>query len=209
MRSSHRPGKNQSSGPPSSSSAVREGSLWEGGPLSLGPGLGQAGRWLCSAALKLPRSLLEAGAGGKLFLGPQRSPLHRAGSGAGLRGRSAGSAVLSCGVLRSATTWEPPQGASLGSESSISAGTLPPGLGQETCSGFRQGTCLVPALPPCSDWALSLAGTVGVQISGLQEYGAMGGSTHAVSAAMWACQHCTFMNQPGTDHCEMCSLPRT
>lgn len=53
------------------------------------------------------------------------------------------------------------------------------------------------------------AGTVGVQLPGLQEYGAMGGSPHAVSAAMWACQHCTFMNQPGTEHCEMCSLPRT
>ncbi|KAM6111235.1 LOW QUALITY PROTEIN: nuclear protein localization protein 4 homolog [Pterocles gutturalis] len=59
-------------------------------------------------------------------------------------------------------------------------------------------------------WAIEqLCSTVGVQISGLQEYGAMGGSTHAVSAAMWACQHCTFMNQPGTDHCEMCSLPRS
>ncbi|NXC21138.1 NPL4 protein, partial [Corythaeola cristata] len=60
-------------------------------------------------------------------------------------------------------------------------------------------------------WATieQLCSTVGVQISGLQEYGAMGGSTHAVSAAMWGCQHCTFMNQPGTDHCEMCSLPRT
>lgn len=63
---------------------------------------------------------------------------------------------------------------------------------------------------PCSDGlSLSPAGTVGVQISGLQEYGAVGGSAHATSAAVWACQHCTFMNQPGTDHCEMCSLPRT
>lgn len=52
-------------------------------------------------------------------------------------------------------------------------------------------------------------GTVGVQLPGLQEYGAVGGSTHAASSAMWACQHCTFMNQPGTGHCEMCSLPRT
>lgn len=112
-------------------------------------------------------------------------------------------------MLRSATTWEPPPGASLGAEGSISAGKFSPGLGWETCSGFRQGTCLFPVLLPCSDWTLFLAGTVGVQISGLQEYGAMGGSTHAVSAAMWACQHCTFMNQPGTDHCEMCSLPRT
>lgn len=99
------------------------------------------------------------------------------------------------------------QGPGLGGEGSILAGPLLPGLGWETRSGFR--TRLFPALSPCSDRALSLAGTVGVQISGLQEYGAMGGSTHAVSAAMWACQHCTFMNQPGTDHCEMCSLPRT
>lgn len=53
------------------------------------------------------------------------------------------------------------------------------------------------------------AGTVGVQLPGLQEYGAVGGPSHAAAAAMWACQHCTFMNQPGTGHCEMCSLPRT
>lgn len=52
-------------------------------------------------------------------------------------------------------------------------------------------------------------GTVGVQLPGLQEYGAVGGPTHTASSAMWACQHCTFMNQPGTGHCEMCSLPRT
>lgn len=51
-------------------------------------------------------------------------------------------------------------------------------------------------------------GTVGVQLPGLQEYGAAGSSAHDASAAMWACQHCTFMNQPGTGHCEMCSLPR-
>uniref|UniRef100_A0A8D1BDU6 Nuclear protein localization protein 4 homolog n=1 Tax=Sus scrofa TaxID=9823 RepID=A0A8D1BDU6_PIG len=60
-------------------------------------------------------------------------------------------------------------------------------------------------------WATieQLCSTVGVQLPGLQEYGAVGGPTHAASAAMWACQHCTFMNQPGTGHCEMCSLPRT
>nr|XP_048673677.1 nuclear protein localization protein 4 homolog isoform X3 [Caretta caretta] len=60
-------------------------------------------------------------------------------------------------------------------------------------------------------WATieQLCSTVGVQVSGLHEYGAMGSSTHAASSAMWACQHCTFMNQPGTGHCEMCSLPRT
>uniref|UniRef100_A0A8C6IT68 Nuclear protein localization protein 4 homolog n=1 Tax=Melopsittacus undulatus TaxID=13146 RepID=A0A8C6IT68_MELUD len=60
-------------------------------------------------------------------------------------------------------------------------------------------------------WATieQLCSTVGVPLSGLQEYGAVGGSAHAAAAAMWGCQHCTFMNQPGTDHCEMCSLPRT
>lgn len=57
--------------------------------------------------------------------------------------------------------------------------------------------------------SLPSAGTVGVQLPGLQEYGAVGGSSHATTAAMWACEHCTFMNQPGTGHCEMCSLPRT
>ncbi|NWY17932.1 NPL4 protein, partial [Aphelocoma coerulescens] len=60
-------------------------------------------------------------------------------------------------------------------------------------------------------WATieQLCSTVGVPLPGLQEYGAMGGSSHAVATAMWPCQHCTFMNQPGTDHCEMCSLPRS
>ncbi|XP_007482935.1 nuclear protein localization protein 4 homolog isoform X2 [Monodelphis domestica] len=60
-------------------------------------------------------------------------------------------------------------------------------------------------------WATieQLCSTVGVQLPGMHEYGAIGGPTHATSSAMWACQHCTFMNQPGTDHCEMCSLPRT
>ncbi|XP_047400255.1 nuclear protein localization protein 4 homolog isoform X2 [Sciurus carolinensis] len=60
-------------------------------------------------------------------------------------------------------------------------------------------------------WATieQLCSTVGVQLPGLQEYGAVGGSAHAATSAMWACQHCTFMNQPGTGHCEMCSLPRT
>uniref|UniRef100_A0A8C5L1W3 Nuclear protein localization protein 4 homolog n=1 Tax=Jaculus jaculus TaxID=51337 RepID=A0A8C5L1W3_JACJA len=60
-------------------------------------------------------------------------------------------------------------------------------------------------------WATieQLCSTVGVQLPGLHEYGAVGGSAHAATSAMWACQHCTFMNQPGTGHCEMCSLPRT
>ncbi|EGW06242.1 Nuclear protein localization protein 4-like [Cricetulus griseus] len=60
-------------------------------------------------------------------------------------------------------------------------------------------------------WATieQLCSTVGVQLPGLHEYGAVGGSARAAPSAMWACQHCTFMNQPGTGHCEMCSLPRT
>ncbi|EHB08021.1 Nuclear protein localization protein 4-like protein [Heterocephalus glaber] len=60
-------------------------------------------------------------------------------------------------------------------------------------------------------WATieQLCSTVGLQLPGLHEYGAVGGSTRAATTAMWACQHCTFMNQPGTGHCEMCSLPRT
>uniref|UniRef100_A0A8C9ZZ46 Nuclear protein localization protein 4 homolog n=1 Tax=Sander lucioperca TaxID=283035 RepID=A0A8C9ZZ46_SANLU len=50
--------------------------------------------------------------------------------------------------------------------------------------------------------------TVGGQPSSSQGYGAMGGpSAPASSSAMWSCLHCTFMNQPGTEHCEMCSLP--
>uniref|UniRef100_A0A674NQ26 Nuclear protein localization protein 4 homolog n=1 Tax=Takifugu rubripes TaxID=31033 RepID=A0A674NQ26_TAKRU len=41
-------------------------------------------------------------------------------------------------------------------------------------------------------------------------YEAMGGpSVPSSSSAMWSCLHCTFMNQPGTEHCEMCSLPRS
>lgn len=61
-------------------------------------------------------------------------------------------------------------------------------------------------------WATieQLCSTVGVQPSELQDYGASGGSAHAASStSMWSCQHCTFMNQAGTDQCEMCRLPRT
>uniref|UniRef100_A0A8C9ZRZ0 Nuclear protein localization protein 4 homolog n=1 Tax=Sander lucioperca TaxID=283035 RepID=A0A8C9ZRZ0_SANLU len=60
-------------------------------------------------------------------------------------------------------------------------------------------------------WATieQLCSTVGGQPSSSQGYGAMGGpSAPASSSAMWSCLHCTFMNQPGTEHCEMCSLPR-
>lgn len=72
-------------------------------------------------------------------------------------------------------------------------------LGRRPAEGGRASHSGSPALSP---------GTVGVQLPGLQEYGAAGSSAHDASAAMWACQHCTFMNQPGTGHCEMCSLPR-
>lgn len=61
-------------------------------------------------------------------------------------------------------------------------------------------------------WATieQLCSTVGAQPSELQDFGASGGSAHAASSSsMWSCLHCTFMNQAGTDHCEMCQLPRT
>uniref|UniRef100_A0A673A2F3 Nuclear protein localization protein 4 homolog n=2 Tax=Sphaeramia orbicularis TaxID=375764 RepID=A0A673A2F3_9TELE len=61
-------------------------------------------------------------------------------------------------------------------------------------------------------WATieQLCSTVGGQPSSSLGYGAMGGpSVPASSSAMWSCLHCTFMNQPGTEHCEMCSLPRS
>uniref|UniRef100_A0A3B4TKD8 NPL4 homolog, ubiquitin recognition factor n=1 Tax=Seriola dumerili TaxID=41447 RepID=A0A3B4TKD8_SERDU len=61
-------------------------------------------------------------------------------------------------------------------------------------------------------WATieQLCSTVGGQPSSSLGYGAMGGpSVPATSSAMWSCLHCTFMNQPGTEHCEMCSLPRS
>uniref|UniRef100_A0A8C1R9B4 Nuclear protein localization protein 4 homolog n=1 Tax=Cyprinus carpio TaxID=7962 RepID=A0A8C1R9B4_CYPCA len=54
-----------------------------------------------------------------------------------------------------------------------------------------------------------IPGTVGGQPSGSLDY-AMGGPTlPQSSSAVWSCLHCTFMNQPGTEHCEMCSLPRS
>uniref|UniRef100_A0A3Q4ARA7 Nuclear protein localization protein 4 homolog n=1 Tax=Mola mola TaxID=94237 RepID=A0A3Q4ARA7_MOLML len=61
-------------------------------------------------------------------------------------------------------------------------------------------------------WATieQLCSTVGGQPSSSLGYGAVGGpSVPASSSAMWSCLHCTFMNQPGTEHCEMCSLPRS
>uniref|UniRef100_A0A1A8PIU1 Nuclear protein localization protein 4 homolog n=1 Tax=Nothobranchius rachovii TaxID=451742 RepID=A0A1A8PIU1_9TELE len=61
-------------------------------------------------------------------------------------------------------------------------------------------------------WATieQLCSTVGGQQSSSLGYGAMGGSSAPTSSsAMWSCLHCTFMNQPGTEHCEICSLPRS
>ncbi|XP_059804516.1 nuclear protein localization protein 4 homolog [Hypanus sabinus] len=60
-------------------------------------------------------------------------------------------------------------------------------------------------------WATieQLCSTVGIQAPSTSEFDAMGGSQQSTPTAMWSCRHCTFMNQPGTDQCEMCNLPRT
>uniref|UniRef100_A0A8B9JHT7 NPL4 homolog, ubiquitin recognition factor n=1 Tax=Astyanax mexicanus TaxID=7994 RepID=A0A8B9JHT7_ASTMX len=60
-------------------------------------------------------------------------------------------------------------------------------------------------------WATieQLCSTVGGQQAGSLDYAMGGASVPASSSAMWSCLHCTFMNQPGTEHCEMCSLPRS
>ncbi|KAI5623454.1 nuclear protein localization protein 4-like [Silurus asotus] len=60
-------------------------------------------------------------------------------------------------------------------------------------------------------WATieQLCSTVGGQQGGSLDYAMGGPSIPASSSAMWSCLHCTFMNQPGTEHCEMCSLPRS
>lgn len=166
MRSWHRPGKNQSSGPPSSSSAVRKG----GAPgRGCHPGRGSLVPWVGGNAVPQSRAAPAA--------------LRRgAGLGWGAAGWDLQRSVWSAEICRRPPSpWVLAMGVRAGRSH----------LGQD-----------LTALSP-------LAGTVGVQISGLQEYGAVGGSTHAASAAMWACQHCTYMNQPGTDHCEMCSLPRS
>nr|XP_057923024.1 nuclear protein localization protein 4 homolog isoform X2 [Doryrhamphus excisus] len=61
-------------------------------------------------------------------------------------------------------------------------------------------------------WATieQLCSTVGGQPSGSLGFDTMGDpSAPASSSAMWSCPHCTFMNQPGTEHCDMCRLPRS
>lgn len=57
MRSLHRPGKNQSSGPPLSSSAVRKGVVWEGVPWARAGPSQPAAAQCCSPAI------VEAAAG--------------------------------------------------------------------------------------------------------------------------------------------------
>jgi len=39
--------------------------------------------------------------------------------------------------------------------------------------------------------------------------GSSGGAAAAVSGAMWACPHCTFLNQPELTTCEICGLPKS
>lgn len=60
-------------------------------------------------------------------------------------------------------------------------------------------------------WATieQLCSTVGGQQAEPSYPMAGGASAPATSSSMWSCQHCTFMNQPGTELCEMCSLPRS
>ncbi|KAG5262808.1 hypothetical protein AALO_G00279130 [Alosa alosa] len=61
-------------------------------------------------------------------------------------------------------------------------------------------------------WATieQLCSTVGgQQAESLSDYAMGGPSAPASSSSMWSCLHCTFMNQPGTELCEMCSLPRS
>ncbi|XP_077359345.1 nuclear protein localization protein 4 homolog [Festucalex cinctus] len=66
-------------------------------------------------------------------------------------------------------------------------------------------------------WATieQLCGTVGGQPSSSSSsvaFASLGGPSSSAppsSSSMWSCAHCTFMNQPGTEHCEMCRLPRT
>lgn len=147
--------------------------------------LGHEESWPCAAPAAGPHGERWEGAVGSI----SARALLRVGPGErGWAVAFGGSLGGVFGVVSPAPAWEQPPGASL---------------------EVKAAPELLAAPLPCSNRVLSPAGTVGVQLPGLHEYGAVGGSTHAVSAAMWACQHCTFMNQPGTDHCEMCSLPRT
>ena len=39
--------------------------------------------------------------------------------------------------------------------------------------------------------------------------GSVGGGGAGASGAMWACPHCTFLNQPHLTTCDICSLPKS
>uniref|UniRef100_A0A4W3K1V5 Nuclear protein localization protein 4 homolog n=2 Tax=Callorhinchus milii TaxID=7868 RepID=A0A4W3K1V5_CALMI len=61
-------------------------------------------------------------------------------------------------------------------------------------------------------WATieQLCGTVPSLPDSFADFGAVGGSVPTPPPAdMWHCKHCTYVNPPIMDHCEMCSLPRT
>ncbi|XP_061611349.1 nuclear protein localization protein 4 homolog isoform X1 [Phyllopteryx taeniolatus] len=72
---------------------------------------------------------------------------------------------------------------------------------------------LADAWKKSEQWATieQLCGTVGGQpSSGPAGFdGTADPSAPPSSSAVWSCVHCTFMNQPGTEHCEMCRLPRS
>jgi len=49
----------------------------------------------------------------------------------------------------------------------------------------------------------------GGALGGAAGGGAAGGNENAQSGAMWACPHCTFLNQPHLTTCDICSLPKS
>ena len=56
----------------------------------------------------------------------------------------------------------------------------------------------------------ALGGGGGVGVGGGAGGGAAGGNTNVnAGGAMWACPHCTFLNQPHLSSCEICSLPKS
>ena len=56
----------------------------------------------------------------------------------------------------------------------------------------------------------ALGGGGGIGVAGGAGGGAAGGNTNvSAGGAMWACPHCTFLNQPHLSSCEICSLPKS
>lgn len=57
-----------------------------------------------------------------------------------------------------------------------------------------------------SAFAAGLAGAAAsaALAAGVQSAGGASGS----GGALWTCPHCTFINQPDLNTCDMCSLPR-